>query len=128
MSLRTYELPAAGVATAQSTSPPKRVQGSFLKGPVPMDWIARAAALSGKSLHLGVALWFRAGLVSSMTFKLSNGDLAALGVARDAKYEGLERLRRAGLIAVVQRPGCAPTVTIRLLANPPCMQGLSSTP
>ena len=117
MSLRTYELPAAGITTALSASPPRRVQGSFLKGPVPMDWLARAATLSGKALHLGVVLWFRAGLLDSLTLTLSNGDLAVLGVARDAKYEGLERLRDAGLIAVAQRPGCAPTVTIILLTN-----------
>jgi hypothetical protein len=82
-----------------------------------MDWIARAAELSGKALHLGVVLWFRAGLLGSMTFRLSNGDLAAMGVARDAKYQGLERLKSAGLIAVEQRRGCAPTVTILLLTN-----------
>lgn len=117
MNLRTYELPAARMAMTKASSPPRRVQGSFLKGPVPLDWIARAATLSGKALHIGVVLWFRAGLVGSMTFKLSNGDLKALGVARDAKYEGLERLRVAGLIAVAPRPGCAPTVTILLPAS-----------
>ena len=117
MSLRTYELPGAGLVTAQASSPPRRVQGSFLKGPVPMNWIARAAALPGKTLHLAMALWFRAGLVGSMTLTLSNSDLAALGVARDAKYEGLERLRAAGLIAVQQLPGRSPLVTILLLTE-----------
>lgn len=77
-----------------------------------MVWLQRAAMLSGKALHLGVALWFRAGLVGSMTLKLGNADLAALGVARDAKYEGLQRLSAAGLIAIEQHPGRAPTVTL----------------
>ena len=115
MSLRTYELSAARLTAALFDQPPRRVQGPFLKGPVPLDWIARAAALSGKSLHLGITLWYRAGLLGSMTVPLTNGDLAALGVARDAKYEGLERLRDAGLISVKQHRGRAPTVTILFL-------------
>lgn len=118
MSLRSYELPNASAACPQSSSPPRRVQGNFLKGPIPMDWLQRAAMLSGKALHLGVALWFRAGLVGSMRLKLSNADLAALGVARDAKYDGLQRLKAAGLIAIEQQPGRAPTVTLLLGGNP----------
>ena len=114
MSLQSYELPTASAAYPKSGSPPRRVQGYFLKGPIPMDWLQRAAMLSGKALHLGVALWFRAGLVGSMTLKLANADLAGLGVARDAKYEGLQRLRAAGLIAIEQQPGRAPTVTLLL--------------
>ena len=118
MSLRSYALTSASATCPQSASPPRRVQGNFLKGPIPMDWLQRAAMLSGKALHLGVALWFRAGLVGSMRLKLSNADLAAMGVARDAKYDGLERLRAAGLIAVEQQPGRAPTVTILLGVSP----------
>jgi hypothetical protein len=118
MSLRSYELPSAPAARPQSASPPRRVQGNFLKGPIPLDWLQRAAILSGKALHLGVVLWFRAGVVGSMRLKLSNADLAAMGVGRDAKYEGLERLRAAGLIAIEQQPGRAPTVTLLLAGNP----------
>lgn len=118
MSLRSYELPHASAACSHATTPPRRVQGNFLKGPIPMDWLQRAAMLPGKSLHLGVALWFRAGLVGSMRLKLSNGDLTAMGVARDAKYEGLQRLKTAGLIAIEQQPGRAPTVTLLLGASP----------
>lgn len=118
MSLRSYELSGASATCPQSAIPPRRVQGNFLKGPIPMDWLQRAAILPGKSLHLGVALWFRAGLVGSMRLKLSNGDLAAMGVARDAKYEGLQRLKTAGLIAIEQQPGRAPTVTLLLGESP----------
>jgi hypothetical protein len=118
MSYRSYELPTVSAAHPQPVSPPRRVQGTFLKGPIPMDWLQRAAILPGKALHLGVALWFRAGLVGSMRLKLSNADLAALGVARDAKYEGLQRLKAAGLIAIEQQPGRAPTVTLLLVENP----------
>ncbi|RFO95144.1 hypothetical protein DIC66_19720 [Rhodoferax lacus] len=82
-----------------------------------MDWLQHAGKLPGKALHLGVALWFRAGLAGSMTVKLANADLAAMGVARDAKYEGLQRLKTAGLISVAQQPGRAPTVTLLLVGE-----------
>jgi hypothetical protein len=34
----------------------------FLKGPVPLPWLASTAQLPGKSLHLGIVLWFLTGL------------------------------------------------------------------
>lgn len=114
MSLRSYEITTTTMVDPKSSRPPRRVQGTFLKGPIPMNWLQRAAKLSGKALHLGVALWFRAGLVGSLTVKLANADLAAMGVARDAKYEGLQRLKAAGLITIEQQPGRAPTVTLQL--------------
>lgn len=117
MNLRTYEIATASAAFPKSASPPRRVQGTFLKGPIPMDWLQRAGMLPGKALHLGVALWFRAGLAGSMTVKLANADLAAMGVARDAKYEGLQRLKAVGLISVEQQPGRAPTVTLLLVGH-----------
>jgi hypothetical protein len=117
MSLRSYEIATARKAHPQTESPPRRIQGAFLKGPIPMDWLQRAGMLPGKALHLGVALWFRAGLAGSMTVKLANADLATIGVARDAKYDGLERLQAAGLISVAQQPGRAPTVTLLLVGE-----------
>ncbi|CAM8668253.1 hypothetical protein MCEMIEM13_02455 [Comamonadaceae bacterium] len=117
MSLRSYEISTASVGQPKSVSPPRRIQGTFLKGPIPLDWLQQAGVLPGKALHLGVALWFRAGLAGSMTVKLANTDLAAMGVARDAKYEGLQRLKAAGLISVEQQPGRAPTVTLLLVGE-----------
>ena len=37
----------------------------FLRGPVPLPWLAIAARLPGAALHVGVMLWFRSGLTSS---------------------------------------------------------------
>jgi hypothetical protein len=117
VSLRSYEIATAQAAPPKSVSPPRRIQGTFLKGPIPMDWLQRAGMLPGKALHLGVALWFRVGLAGAMTVKLANADLAAMGVARDARYDGLERLKAAGLISVEQQPGRAPTVTLLLVGD-----------
>ena len=34
----------------------------FLRGPIPLAWLGRAAALRGKTLAVARALWFKAGM------------------------------------------------------------------
>ncbi|WP_175976586.1 hypothetical protein [Burkholderia sp. BCC1047] len=77
-----------------------------------MDWIGRAACLPGKTLHVALALQYLAGLQKTHTVKLGAKALAVLGVARDAKYEALDRLQQAGLITVERTRGRAPIVTM----------------
>ena len=84
----------------------------FLKGPVPWPWIEKAARLPGKALIVGLALWRLSGAVKSMTIRLSNSELEALGVSRSAKSRALKSLEQAGLIAIDQRLGCLPIVTL----------------
>jgi hypothetical protein len=85
----------------------------FIKGPLPLDWMQRAARLPGKTLQVALALWYLAGLQKSLTVKLASKPLDAMGVSRDAKYDALARLAAAGLVAVDQKPGQAPIVTLR---------------
>lgn len=85
----------------------------FIKGPLPLDWMQRAARLPGKALQVALALWYLAGLQKSQTVKLASKPLEAMGVSRDAKYDALARLAAAGLVAVDQRPGQAPIVTLK---------------
>jgi len=33
----------------------------FIKGPLPLPWLHRAAALPGKALHIAVGLWYMRG-------------------------------------------------------------------
>lgn len=84
----------------------------FLKGPVPMSWLAAAAKLPGKALAVGVALWRLSGAVKSRTVILSNAEVEVLGVDRNAKSRALRALQQEGLVSVDQRPGCLPRVTI----------------
>jgi hypothetical protein len=84
----------------------------FLKGPVPWPWIETAAKLPGKALAVGLALWRLAGAVKSNAIRLSNAEVEALGIDRNAKSRAIRDLERAGLITVERRPGCAPRVTI----------------
>ena len=84
----------------------------FLKGPVPWSWIKRANRLPGKSLAVGLCLWRLAGATRSMTIKLSNGEVAALGIDRYAKSRALKHLEAAGLVKVDHHRGRFPRVTI----------------
>ena len=84
----------------------------FIKGPIPLDWIARAACLPGKTLHVALTLRYLSGLNKTNTVKLSAKTLEIMGVARDAKADALERLQQEALIIVEQLPGRAPVVTL----------------
>jgi hypothetical protein len=58
-------------AAQPSRAPNKRSGELFLKGPVPMPWLAAAAKLSGRAFAVGVLLWFFAGLTKSMVIKFT---------------------------------------------------------
>jgi hypothetical protein len=84
----------------------------FINGPIPLAWMKAAATLPGKCLHVGLALWYLAGLKKTKTVALGNLVLEGFGVSRKAKGNCLKELERAGLITVESRPGCSPIVTL----------------
>ena len=84
----------------------------FLKGPVPLNWITKAAKLPGKALALGIALWWLKGMSKGGEVKVTKTALNALNVSRDALYDGLKRLEEANLITVLRKPGKRPLVNI----------------
>lgn len=99
-------------ALSRLSSTRSRRSGLFLKGPIPLSWLTAAARLPGKSLHVGLALWFASGLQRSRRISLSNLACERFGLDRNAKYRGLVWLEEAGLIAVERKLGRAPIVTI----------------
>lgn len=84
----------------------------FLKGPVPWHWISRAAALDGRALEVGLCLWRLFGATKSKTVRLSNHEVAALGVDRHAKSRALKALAKAGLVQISFARGKSVEVTI----------------
>ena len=110
---RSRGVTAASVGSRPSTLPPRPKTGQkYLRGPIPLDWLATAARLPGRSLHVAVALWFAAGLSRSRHVPLSNVSGARFGLDRNAKYRALDWLERAGLITVERKLGRAPEVTL----------------
>ena len=100
--------------SSRPTRPPQRVRGRFLKGPVPFDWLSMAAKLPGRAFHVGILLWFLAGMTARLTVTLTGATTRSFGLDRDAKSRALRSLEAAGLVTVRRRPGQNPDVTIIL--------------
>ena len=116
-----YCLPRTGVPAR--VSPPASMaagkfainaRDGFIKGPIPLPWITKAACLPGKTLQVGIALWYLAGLTKNHVVRLSSKVPKQLGVSRNAKSEALRRLEAAGLVSIEQLPGRAPQVTLKM--------------
>jgi hypothetical protein len=89
-----------------SNKPPRHKAGQhFLKGPIPWNWVSKAAQLHGKALHVGICLWYLAGLKISRVVPMSMERLLELGVNRFAAYRGLKALEEAGLVRVARHKG-----------------------
>ncbi len=84
----------------------------FVKGPIPYAWLERAGRLPGKALHVALGLWWMTGLCCSRTFPFKRKAAGAFGASKDATYDALRNLEKAGLISVVRHRGRSPVVTI----------------
>jgi hypothetical protein len=104
-------------SSPRSKPPHPKGRGRFLRGPVPLDWLSRAAALPGRSLHVAVAVWFMAGLKKTRVVPISNITGLLFGLDRNAKYRALDWLENANLIAVERQAGRAPIITILDVQN-----------
>lgn len=105
--------PMSRFSSSQRLGPPRpKGGGRFLRGPIPLDWLSRAAALPGRSLHVAIAVWFMAGLKKTSVVPVSNITGLQFGLDRNAKYRALDWLENANLIKVERRAGRAPIVTI----------------
>src|SRR5438094_3827769 len=103
---------------ARPSNPPRHRQGeAFLKGPIPMAWLALAARLPGRALHMGLVLWYWAGITKRRVVapSLSRAE-HEFGVSRTALARGLSALEGADLVKVYRHPGRKPVVT---LLDPP---------
>lgn len=97
----------------KSHRPPKHKSGEwFLKGPIPGPWLAQAVKLSGRTLRVGLALWYLVGLKSSRSVKPTWETWRRFELSPDAGRRGLAALEAAGLVSVDRRPGCCPVVTL----------------
>jgi len=101
------------LARARSLRPPHHQPGQhFLKGPIPKPWLERAAQAPGRALHVGIALWFQAGMKKRGEIRLGLAQFSDFGLDRFAASRGLAELERAGLVSVIRHPGRKPIVTI----------------
>jgi len=84
----------------------------FVRGPIPLDWLTCVAGLSAKSLHVGIVLYYLAGLTNSTTVLVSYKVMNAFHVTRWTVRRNLLLMEGAGLIRVERHCGRSPRVTI----------------
>ena len=90
----------------------RRGSCQFLKGPVPLPWLQRAAKLPGRTLDLSIALWYRIGVEKTLTVTLTSALLKEFGVDASAKARALVQLEQAGLVRVQRKARRNPIVTV----------------
>ncbi len=100
------EPPEREIATRWLKERRHRRASRYLKGPVPLALLRRAAPLPGKTLALYLAIRHRLDLRRTPEVTLPTDYLAEWGINKDAKRRSLATLEEAGLIRVVGRgPG-----------------------
>lgn len=108
------KLPPDAVGKAKPTKRlPLHKQGEhFIMGPLPLSWFAAAGKLPGRALHVGMVLWWLAGVKKNRTVKWEPSAAERWGVNYQAFYRGLTALETAGLVSVERHRGRCPVVTI----------------
>jgi hypothetical protein len=85
----------------------------FIKGPIPLRWLARASAAGGSALEVGLEIWFWAGLKRSNRIAISLSRLrVSPTLSRSAASRGLQKLESAGLVRAQRLPGRKPIVEL----------------
>lgn len=95
----------------------ERPRGLFLKGPVPLEHIARAVGISGRALALLLAIRFQVDVSRQQWVRLTEGLLNKFGLTRDDKKRWLARLAEVGLIDINNR-GRGRATEVRLRNDP----------
>ena len=107
--------PAIKLPTHSTTSARRgRSQQPFLRGPVPLWWLARAAAARGSEVTVGLSLWFMRGVAPGKPdIKVTAAVRKRLGLSADQMRRGLLGLELAGLVEYASRGrGRCPVVRI----------------
>jgi hypothetical protein len=79
----------------------------------PKMWKQELAGIRANSCTYRVALYLLDRASFSKEVILSTSTMQRLGVSRNGKRGALDQLRRAGLIAIEERPNKNPIVTVR---------------
>ena len=79
-----------------------------------VDCLAKAGA-GADAWAVSLFLVYEAWRTKTRVVKLTNAALAQLGVGRQGKSRALQQLRGAGLVAVEERRGRSPLVTVRFV-------------
>lgn len=84
----------------------------FIRGPINLLWIQRAAVLPGRVLHVAVALRYQDGFKRGAQFRIQPSIMRGFGVSPSSLSRALVALERAGLVKVSRATGRAAEVVI----------------
>ena len=104
--------PGIALEPKRESKPSSTRRKRFLKGPIPLEWLCRAASLPGKAFAVAVAVRYRAGVCREKEVTLGKGVQERFGISRATVYRGLSRLEFAGLVAVDRKRGRLARITI----------------
>ena len=91
----------------------RRLDVNFIKGPIPLPWLVKAGSLGGKTVLVGLCLWFKDGLNHQKPFRIGEKDISKwVKVREGTALRGMQRLEKAGLVFVLREPGCKLVVTV----------------
>jgi hypothetical protein len=111
--------PAPSPGRLARKRPRPRSTEPFLRGPIPMAWLARAHAAGGSALAVGLALWFvRAVSRGPGPVKMGSSARRRLGLTRDQTGYGLRALEAAGLARYVKK-GRGRCAVVEIVERPP---------
>lgn len=80
---------------------------------MPLPWLATVSKLPGRSLHVGVVVWYLAGLTRSRkNLRISNELVANFGIDSYSKSRALRELKNAKLVTVEQKGKASPLVSL----------------
>lgn len=87
-------------------------RNGFIKGPIPLLWIAEVCKLSKSAIKVALAICFLRGIHGDVWFKLGNSTVSRFCLTRQSKSSGLRELEQAGLIQIKRIAGSLPSVKV----------------
>jgi DNA-binding transcriptional ArsR family regulator len=90
-----------------------RVQGRFLKGPIPFTHLTAATRLPGHALTVLLAIYHQTALTRKEWVTLPKGLVSELGLSRDVKSRALSSLHAAGIVDVENAKGRTSRVRLK---------------
>ena len=110
---RSTQMASIRVKKSVCSSPRgKAKSGGLFLYRVPVEWLATAHRLGGKTGAVGEVLWLVAGLEGKNPVKPRSSFLTLYGVKRCDLPRALVKLEQADLVSVERRVGKRPLVTI----------------
>jgi DNA-binding transcriptional ArsR family regulator len=100
------------VETSVSRQKASRMPGRFLKGPIPMTDLWKAAKLPGHALALYLAILHQIDISGRAEVTVPSHLLRQFGIDKDAKSRALSRLSAANLICVLQQRGKSARISL----------------